>query len=99
MHDVPDPRDQVPDEAEQLLHSGYAVNGLLRAARAASRLSDLSGLAEIANSLARAQRSPDWPYDEPSESSQPIEVRTGLPVLADLAAGTMRLADRIRAGA
>jgi ADP-ribosylglycohydrolase len=82
MHDVLDPRDQVPDEAEQLLHSGYAVDGLLRAAREASRLSDLSGLAEIANSLTRAQRSPDWPYEESSESSQLTEVLTGLPVLA-----------------
>ena len=33
MHDVLDPRDLVPDEAEQRLHSGYDAAALLADAR------------------------------------------------------------------
>jgi ADP-ribosylglycohydrolase len=67
LHDVLDPRDLVPDEAEQLLHSGYAVDGLLESARSASTSGDYQRLAEIERQLGDAQRSGDWPYVEPSD--------------------------------
>ena len=40
MHDVLDPRDLVPDEAKQLVLSGYPAEPLLADARAAAGASD-----------------------------------------------------------
>lgn len=76
MHDVLDPRDLVPDEAEQLAGSGYDATGLLAEARAAAARSDDAALSEISARLAALPRAADWPYDEPSE---PAAVWAALP--------------------
>ncbi|TWD83732.1 ADP-ribosylglycohydrolase [Kribbella amoyensis] len=65
MHDVLDPRDLVPDEAEQLVSAGYPAEELLDRARQAAADADLPALAAIENELAALQRRPDWPYEEP----------------------------------
>lgn len=68
MHSALDPRDLVPDEAEQLAHSGYLIGDLEASARAAAASSDLDALARIADELANAPLRSDWPYVEPSDS-------------------------------
>ncbi len=70
MHDVLDPRDLIPDEAEQLAHSGYAVGSLEQDAREAAAGSDLHRLAAIELSLAGLERSPEWGYDEPDDEAE-----------------------------
>ncbi|MCL7382100.1 ADP-ribosylglycohydrolase family protein [Streptomyces sp. 35G-GA-8] len=80
MHDVLDPRDLVPDEAEQLVHSGFPARDLLAEARKASLLSDLDTLAVIRDRLAALQRPATWPYDEPSA---PQDVWNAIPAGAD----------------
>jgi len=65
MHDVLDPRDLVPDEAEQLATSGFEVGPLGAAANEAAGSGDLARLAEIEGALSRLERDADWPYDEP----------------------------------
>ena len=71
MHDVLDPRDLVPDEANQLASSGYsAAAPLADEARAAATAGDLGRLAEIDAALAGLQRDPDWPYDEPTDEAE-----------------------------
>ena len=65
MHDVLDDRDLVPDEAEQLVTSGYPAGPLLAQARAAAQASDRPRLAEIEAELAALPRDPGWPYREP----------------------------------
>lgn len=67
MHDVLDARDQVPDEAEQLLHSGYPVASLLTEARGAAARADYASLRQIAEKLKLARRSETWPFDEPDD--------------------------------
>lgn len=67
MHDVLDVRDLVPDEAEQLLHSGYPVAALLARAREAAASDDFAELQAIDGELSAAERSSDWSYDEPDE--------------------------------
>ncbi|RWR23402.1 ADP-ribosylglycohydrolase family protein [Microbacterium enclense] len=67
MHSALDPRDLVPDEAEQLAHSGYLVGDLQTRARLAAAASDLHALARVREQLAAAPLRPDWPYDEPSD--------------------------------
>jgi hypothetical protein len=44
VHDVLDPRDLIPDEAEQLSHSGYPVGALESDARDAAAASTTDGL-------------------------------------------------------
>ena len=44
MHDVLDPRDLVPDGAEQLTLRGYSAEGLLADARDAAAADDLDGV-------------------------------------------------------
>lgn len=68
MHDVLDPRDVIPDEAEQLLHSGYPVDRQLQQARAAAAESDYASLRAIGAALAEVTRS-DWHYSEPDDES------------------------------
>jgi ADP-ribosylglycohydrolase len=75
MHDVLDDRDLIPDEAEQLLHSGYPVERELVEARAAAAASDLPRLRQIGNVLRAAVRGP-WPYDEPDDEELLVEVAT-----------------------
>ena len=69
MHDVLDDRDLVPDEAEQLLHSGYPVERELTEARAAASTSDLDTLRVIADTLATVPRADTWSYDEPDDDA------------------------------
>jgi ADP-ribosylglycohydrolase len=69
MHDVMDPRDTVPDEAEQLELSGYPVGTLEGEAREAARVGDLDRLADIREELLRLERAPSWPYDEPEDDA------------------------------
>lgn len=86
MHDVLDPRDLVPDEAEQLKHSGYPVRSLLEEARAAAATSDQTALRVVRQQLAALDRAQDWPYEEPEDeaalmelalSASPLPVDTG----------------------
>jgi ADP-ribosylglycohydrolase len=70
MHDVLDDRDLVPDEAEQLSHSGYPAEGLLTLARAAAATDDRPALARLERDLAALRRAPDWPYEEPSDLAE-----------------------------
>ncbi|MDQ1545175.1 MAG: hypothetical protein QOH69_79 [Actinomycetota bacterium] len=81
MHDVLDDRDLVPDEAQQLLHSGFPVDALLGAARAASADGDYVRLGTIAEELADATRSPEWPYSEPTDEATLSALAAGLPTL------------------
>ena len=67
MHSALDPRDLVPDEAEQLAHSGYLIGDLEEQARAAAASSDLDALERISEQLARATLRSDWKYVEPSD--------------------------------
>lgn len=67
MHSALDPRDLVPDEAEQLAHSGYVTGDLTTRARAAAAASDLDALARIREELAGAPMRADWSFDEPSD--------------------------------
>jgi ADP-ribosylglycohydrolase len=69
VHDVLDPRDLVPDEAEQLASSGYDVGPLLEDARRAAEAADLEALDAIAKQLAGVDRRPGWPYREPSDEA------------------------------
>lgn len=67
MHDVLNLCDLIPDEAEQLLHSGHPVEHELHEARVAAAASDLPRLREIASALRAIQRSEEWPFVEPSD--------------------------------
>lgn len=82
MHDVLDPRDLVPDEAEQLLHSGYPAGTLLAAARAAAAGDDLTALGTIADQLAALERDPYWRFDEPDDDGTLQALADAAPVLA-----------------
>jgi ADP-ribosylglycohydrolase len=93
MHDVLDPRDLVPDEAEELELSGFAVRDLRRAALDAAARDDLDSLAGIEVELAQAERAPGWPYDEPSDDATLLELGTRIPPMR---ADPATLPDRIR---
>src|SRR5688500_11757033 len=93
MHDVLDLRDLIPDEVEQLALSGYAVDGLELEAREAARAGDLTRLAGIGDALARLERDPDWPYDEPDDDATLLEIAGRVVATTPDRA---RLADRIR---
>jgi ADP-ribosylglycohydrolase len=67
VHDVLDPRDLVPDEAEQLALSGFPVGPLQDAARLAADASDLPTLHEISQKLKTLSRDSEWKYDEPDD--------------------------------
>lgn len=71
VHDVLDDRDLVPDEAEQLVTSGYPAGPLLEQARAAARVSSWPRLAEIEAQLAALPRDPGWPYRRRPRTSCP----------------------------
>ncbi len=81
MHDVLDDRDLVPDEAEQLLHSGHPVEDLLIAARAAAAASDYAGLAEISGRLAEVGTAPAWSYAEHDDDTTLLALADALPDL------------------
>jgi ADP-ribosylglycohydrolase len=80
MHDVLDDRDLIPDEAEQLLHSGYPVEALLTEARAAAGRGDYPALAAIATQLDGTPRGP-WPYEEPDDDATLLALADALPTL------------------
>lgn len=93
MHDVLDPRDLVPDEAEQLTLSGYPVGDLRDAAREAAAEGDLPRLAEVRHRLAALERDPGWDFEEPEDDHVLLErAATVPPAEADPAA----LPERIR---
>jgi ADP-ribosylglycohydrolase len=69
VHDVLDPRDLVPDEAEQLLHSGHAIGRLLDDARAAADSNDVERLDEVERALGSVERRADWTYEEPDDEA------------------------------
>lgn len=69
MHSALDPRDLVPDEAEQLAHSGHLICDLEARARDAAARSDLEELARLREELAATPLREDWPYDEPSDDA------------------------------
>ncbi|MFC0680944.1 ADP-ribosylglycohydrolase family protein [Lysobacter korlensis] len=93
MHDVLDPRDLVPDEAEELELSGFAIGDLHRAARDAAGRDDFEALEGIGRRLAQAERRADWPYDEPSDDATLRALAAGVaPIEVDPAG----LPDRIR---
>lgn len=93
MHDVLDPRDLVPDEAEQLATSGYDVGDLGERARSAAAGGDLDALAELERALGRLERDPAWPYDEPSDEAVLLHLSASAGRMAVDRAG---LAGRIR---
>ncbi|MFC5220654.1 hypothetical protein [Streptomyces coerulescens] len=94
MHDVLDPRDLVPDEAEQLATSGYSqALPLWQQARAAASAGDLPLLKEIEQSLASLALDATWAYEETSD----LEILRGaLPARTRPRLDQARTADRIR---
>lgn len=80
MHDVLDNRDLVPDEAEQLLHSGHQVGTLLDEARTAAQRADYATLAGIAGRLADAPRA-EWGYDEPDDDATLLALADTVPAM------------------
>lgn len=92
MHDVLDPRDLVRDEAEQLASSGHPVGALASAAARAAADADIPELARIREELARLERSPGWPYEEPEDDTS---ILAGLDGLPGLEVAHHRLGDRI----
>lgn len=72
MHDVLDPRDLVPDEAEQRSHSGYDAAALRDRAIRAAESDDTDALAVIAAELDALSLSGAWSYDEPDDE---VELR------------------------
>ncbi|WP_448061780.1 ADP-ribosylglycohydrolase family protein [Cellulomonas hominis] len=92
MHDVLDDRDLVPDEAEQLLHSGHPVEDLLTAARAAAAAADYPGLAAVSARLAEVGTAPGWRYAEPDDDTTLTALADALP---HLPVNHATLADRI----
>ena len=93
MHDVLDPRDLVPDEAEQLATSGYAVGSLRTDARHAAVAGDTALLAGIEEALTRLERPADWAYREPDDDAALLG---RLAVVADLPVPQAQLPARIR---
>lgn len=81
MHDVLDLRDTIPDEAEQRLHSGYAIGTLLEEAGAAAAASDLVRLETIGRALEATRLRLDWPYHEPSDEQTLVGPLRDVPVL------------------
>ena len=93
MHDVLDPRDLVPDEAEQRATSGHHVGELAALARAAADQDDLEALARIELNLAELERDGDWPYFEPTDEQ---EILDGLRDVERLPVDPGGLGDRFR---
>jgi ADP-ribosylglycohydrolase len=93
VHDVLDPRDLVPDEAEQLAHSGYAVGDLDERARTAAAAGDLEELAAVRTALAALTRPHGWAHDEPDDDEVLVDLASGVPPVE---VDRSSLADRIR---
>jgi ADP-ribosylglycohydrolase len=100
VHDVLDPRDLIPDEAEQLAHSGYPVGGLEAEARDAAAARDFSRLAAVSARLGELQRAANWGYEEPEDDRALLEIAgsaRSLAVAAEELPGRLRGAWRGRA--
>ncbi|HEY0258974.1 MAG TPA: ADP-ribosylglycohydrolase family protein [Lacisediminihabitans sp.] len=97
MHDVLDPRDTVPDEAEQLRLSGYALPAELQSALdTASRAGDGPSLHLLEPRLAsEATRVADWPYDEPDDAASIFARMSGTGMPRTRAPEEAELRDRI----
>lgn len=93
MHDVLDPRDLVPDEAEQRRISGFDVGDLEDAARAAARDGDLDRLAVVDTLLSELERTPDWGFDEPDDDATLHALAAAVPVTP---VDTVQVAERLR---
>ncbi|ADB31082.1 ADP-ribosylation/Crystallin J1 [Kribbella flavida DSM 17836] len=93
MHDVLDPRDLIPDEAEQLAHSGYPADSLAAQARQAAQEGDLARLDRIEGELGRLDRSAGWNFDEPDDDETLLALAATTPRV-DVDDAT--LPDRIR---
>lgn len=94
MHDVLDPRDLVPDEADQLASSGYPAAALASAARSAAAAGDFARLSEIEAQLATLERDPAWVYDEPADEAVLLAIVAAVEPRAPVPG---ELADRLRA--
>ncbi len=93
MHDVLDLRDTVPDEAEQLAHSGYPVGTLAGEVREAAAAGHLQSLAELSVRLLALRRNDSWTFDEPDDEASLLRLAARAQrVDVDLA----QLPDRIR---
>jgi ADP-ribosylglycohydrolase len=68
LHDVLDLCDLVPDEAEQLAHSGFDVGELLGDSRRAAAAGDIPALRDIKRRLEASPRSVNWSYVEPDDT-------------------------------
>ncbi|WP_114854385.1 ADP-ribosylglycohydrolase family protein [Brachybacterium sp. YJGR34] len=79
MHDVLDPRDLVPDEAEQLRISGYPVGDLEQQAAQAAAVGDLEQLTAVETALSRLARQEDWPYEEPEDDATLLALARAVP--------------------
>jgi hypothetical protein len=92
VHDVLDPRDTVPDEAEQLAHSGYPVAELAAQARRAAGESDLVALREVQARLESLERGADWGFVEPEDEAVLLALATEV---QPLPVDAHRLPDRL----
>jgi len=79
VHDVLDPRDLVPDEAEQLRLSGYPVGQLEADAHAAAAAGDRDRLAALDVVLAGLRRNPGWRYEEPDDDASLMALADAVP--------------------
>ena len=95
MHDVLDLRDLVPDEVEQLAHSGYQVGTLGFEAKQAADRGDLKELERIDAELSHAERRPGWRYEEPDE---PETLLSAIEALKPSPCEETQLERRIRGG-
>jgi ADP-ribosylglycohydrolase len=93
VHDVLDPRDTVPDEAEQLSVSGYRVGSLLDEARRAAAQGDVALLEAIRQRLQDLPRDADWPYEEPDDDATLAALARGA---RELSLEGVDLPDRVR---
>jgi ADP-ribosylglycohydrolase len=93
VHDVLDPRDLVPDEAEQLATSGYAVGRLATDAREAAAEGDLDRLAGIEAALGTLVRDEGWPFDEPTDE---VLLRETAAAVEPVPTDASSLPDRVR---
>jgi len=89
MHDVLDPRDMVPDEAEHKAHSGFPVGDRWERARRAADENDLPALAEVARELDSLSLRADWAYVEPDDEAELRTLAASAPVIP-IVSGTER---------
>jgi ADP-ribosylglycohydrolase len=79
VHDVPDPRDLVRDEAEQPASSRHPVGSPASDAARAAADADIAELTRLRGQPARFERSPGRPCDEPEDDATLLAGLDGLP--------------------